>query len=140
MVSWLLCIGRLVSKANSHAPLHLHIQLATNGGSTNMLSSSFDFSGVYLTAVLWGHSTHLAGGYVVYWSWLFLSLHCDAMLLGISYIFTLFAHVCDDGATAWHHWKNTITGGSSFLVTIGNADFEFHTSVILSASGNILFS
>ena len=29
MVSWLLCLGRLVSKANSHAPLHLHIQLAT---------------------------------------------------------------------------------------------------------------
>ena len=30
MVSWLLCLGRLVSKADSHAPFHLHIQLATN--------------------------------------------------------------------------------------------------------------
>ena len=30
--------------------------------------------------------------------------------------------------------------GSSFLFTIGNADFELNTSVILSASGNILFS
>ena len=29
MVSWLFCLGRLVSKADSHAPLHLHIQLAT---------------------------------------------------------------------------------------------------------------
>ena len=27
-------------------------------------------------------------------------------------------------------------GGSSFLFTIGNADFELTTSVILSASGN----
>ena len=34
------------------------------------------------------------------------------------------------------HYK----GGSSFLFTIGNADFELNTSVILSASGNILFS
>ena len=29
-------------------------------------------------------------------------------------------------------------GGSSFLFTIGNADFELITSVILSASGNLL--
>ena len=34
------------------------------------------------------------------------------------------------------HYK----GGSSFLFTIGNADFELNTSVILSASGNIVFS
>ena len=51
----------------------------------------------------------------------------------------LYAHVCDDGATAWHHQVNTIKGGSSFLFTIGNADFELPTSVILSASGNQLF-
>ena len=36
--------------------------------------------------------------------------------------------------------ENTIRGGSSFLFTIGNADFELNTSVILAASGNILFS
>ena len=34
------------------------------------------------------------------------------------------------------HYK----GGSSFLFTIGNTNFELNTSVILSASGNILFS
>ena len=36
--------------------------------------------------------------------------------------------------------ENTIKGGSSFVFTIGNADFELNTSVILSASGNTLFS
>ena len=36
MVSWLLCFGRLVSKADSHAPLHF--QLATNGGPTKIPS------------------------------------------------------------------------------------------------------
>ena len=79
-------------------------------------------------------------GYVVYWSQLFLSLHHDATLLCMCYIFTLFTCACDDGATTWYHWKNTIKGGSSFLFTIGNDDFELNTSVILSASGNILFS
>ena len=33
---------------------------------------------------------------------------------------------------------NTIKGGSSFLFTIENADFELTTSVILAASGNQL--
>ena len=33
---------------------------------------------------------------------------------------------------------NSIKGGSSFLFTIGNADFELTMSVILSASGNPL--
>ena len=33
------------------------------------------------------------------------------------------------------HYKR---GGSSFLFTIGNADFELNTSVILSASGNMI--
>ena len=37
-------------------------------------------------------------------------------------------------------WEKTIKGGSSFLFTIGNADFELNKSVILSSSGNILFS
>ena len=62
------------------------------------------------------------------------------MLLCLHYVFMLFAHAHDDGATAWHHWENTIKGGSSFLFTIGNADFELNTSVILSASGSTLFS
>ena len=31
-------------------------------------------------------------------------------------------------------------GGSSFLFTIGNANFELNTSLILSASGNLLLS
>ena len=52
----------------------------------------------------------------------------------------LFACAHDDGATACQHWENTIKRGSSFLFIIGNADFELNTSVILSASGNILFS
>ena len=52
----------------------------------------------------------------------------------------LFACACDDIATTWHHWENTIKGGSSFLFIIGNADFELNISVILSSSGNILFS
>ena len=30
-------------------------------------------------------------------------------------------------------------GGSSFLFTIADADFELNTSVILSSSGNIIF-
>ena len=62
------------------------------------------------------------------------------MLLFMCYVFMLFAHAHDDGATIWHHWENTIKGGSSFLFTIGNADFELNTSVIPSASGNMLFS
>ena len=62
------------------------------------------------------------------------------MLLQMHYVITLFARACGDRATAWHHWENTIKGGSSFLFTIGNADFELNTSVILSASGNMLFS
>ena len=36
--------------------------------------------------------------------------------------------------------KTLLKGVSSFLFTIGNADFELNTSVILSASGNMLFS
>ena len=32
------------------------------------------------------------------------------------------------------HYKS----GSSFLFTIGNADFELNTSVLLSASGNMI--
>ena len=39
-------------------------------------------------------------GYVVYQSQLFLSLHHDAILLCMHYVFMLFAHVHDDGATA----------------------------------------
>ena len=35
---------------------------------------------------------------------------------------------------------NNIKGGPSFLFTIGNADFELNTSVILSTSGNPLCS
>ena len=38
------------------------------------------------------------------------------------------------------HDTNTIKGGSSFLLTMGNADFDLNASVILSASGNPLFS
>ena len=38
-------------------------------------------------------------GYVVYQSQLFLLLHCDAMLVHMHYVFMLFAHACDDGAT-----------------------------------------
>ena len=58
------------------------------------------------------------------------------MLLWMHYILMLFACAHDDRATALHHWENTIKVGSSFLFTIGNADFELNTSVILSASGN----
>ena len=47
----------------------------------------------------------------------------------------LYACACDDGTTTWHHQVNTIKGGSSFLFTIGNADFDLTTYVILSASG-----
>ena len=39
-----------------------------------------------------------------------------------------------------HHQVNNLKGGSSFLFTIGNDDFELNTSVILAASGNLLFS
>ena len=54
------------------------------------------------------------------------------------YAYYCYSHVHDNRATKWHHWENTIKGGSSFLFTIGNADFELNTSVILSASGNII--
>ena len=37
---------------------------------------------------------------VVYQSRLFFSLHHDATLLCMCYVFMLFAHACDDGATA----------------------------------------
>ena len=60
------------------------------------------------------------------------SLCHDILLLCMHYVFMLLAHACDDGATTWHHQENTIKGGSSFLFTIGNADFELNTSVIAS--------
>ena len=61
------------------------------------------------------------------------------------YAFAMYLHyfacVHDDGATMHDIIeKNTIKGGSSFLFTIGNTDFELNTSVILSASGSTLFS
>ena len=46
----------------------------------------------------------------------------------------LYTHAHDDGATVCHHQVNTIKGDSSFLFTIGNADFELTTCVILSVS------
>ena len=106
-----------------------------------MFSFSCLFYGVHHTMVLWGHSTCLAGGYVVYWSqvvfiitsWCYTTTHVPTLLM-------LFACACVDGTTAWHHWENTIKGGSSFLFIIGNADSELNTSVILPTSGNILFS
>ena len=39
-------------------------------------------------------------GYVVYQSQLYLSLTHDTMLLCMHYVLILFAHACDDGATA----------------------------------------
>ena len=47
---------------------------------------------VYLT-VLWGHSTCLVGGYVIYQSWLFLSLCCYAMLLHMCCVINTI-HTC----------------------------------------------
>ena len=54
------------------------------------------------------------------------------------YVFMLFTCACDGRATVSHHQENSIKGGSSFLFTIGNVDFELNTSVILSASGNMI--
>ena len=77
---------------------------------------------------------------VIYQSQVFLLL-CDyATLLCMCYIIMLCTCAWDDGATTWYHQVNNIKGGSSFLFTIGNADFELNTSVIMSASGNPLFS
>ena len=92
------------------------------------------------STVLWGHSTCLVGEYVICWSQLFLLYIVMLCYYACTVLLTLFACAHYDRAIAWHHWENTIKGGSSFLFTIGNADFELNTSVILSASGNILFS
>ena len=42
-----------------------------------------------------------------------------------------YACACDDDTTTGHHQVNTIKGGSSFLFTIGNADFELTKSVLV---------
>ena len=99
-----------------------------------MLSSHCLFDGAMRTKHIFSR------GYVIYQSWLFLLL-CDyTTLLCMCYFIMLHAHAQGDRATTWHHQVNNIKGGSSFLFAIGNVDFELNTSVILSASGNPLFS
>ena len=99
------------------------------------ISATMLFLVTYST-VLWGHSTYLVGGYEINWSWFQLLCYYTMFIM----LPMLFTHVWDEGPTTWHHWNNNIKGGSSFLFTIGNADFELNISVILSASGNPLFS
>ena len=59
----------------------------------------------------------------------FVTLQRYAYYISVT-LLMLYAHAHDDGTTARHHQVNTIQGASSFLFTIGNADFELTTSVL----------